>query len=126
MTSPSGRILVVDDHADTARSLAAVLESLGYSVQYTTDPRAVLGMATRHRPQVVFLDIAMPHLDGFSLAGVLKRAFPAIYVVAVSGQAPAQHGKRDGKAAFDAYLAKPADPRTLQTLLNESLKQTAP
>lgn len=104
-----------------AESLAEVLESLGHSARYTTDPRAVLGMATRHRPHVVFLDISMPHLDGFSLAGVLKRAFPAIRVVAVSGQTPEQHGSRNG-AAFDAYLAKPVDASMLQEVLNESLK----
>lgn len=122
MNKSAGRVLVVDDHADMAESLAEVLESLGHSARYTTDPRAVLGMATRHRPHVVFLDISMPHLDGFSLAGVLKRAFPAIRVVAVSGQTPEQHGSRNGAAAFDAYLAKPVDASMLQEVLNESLK----
>jgi CheY-like chemotaxis protein len=116
----SWKILVVDDDADSGQSFAMALERFGYRAQFITDPRGVIGTATRQRPHVVMLDIGMAGLDGFALAGLLKQAFPAIRVLALGGNSD-EYRKRGRKAGFDAYVAKPVDPpilgNTLEALL---------
>jgi len=115
---PTGRtILVVDDHADGAQSMAFVLRALGHSAEYLSDPRRVMGAVRDRKPDAVFLDINMPHLDGYQLAAMLKRERSELYVVAISGRDSAEDRKRGRQAGFDAYVAKPADAQMLQSIL---------
>lgn len=116
--SAAGRtILVVDDNADGAQSMAFVLRALGHRADYLSDPRRVMGAVRERRPDAVFLDITMPHLDGYQLAAMLKRELKDLYVVAISGRDSPEDRKRGREAGFDAYVAKPADAALLQSIL---------
>src|SRR6266545_4933073 len=59
------RILVVDDDADGAETLAIVLRSAGHDVRVASDGPAALDVAIDFRPDVVFLDVGMPGMAGF-------------------------------------------------------------
>ena len=94
-----------------------LLETAGHAAEYVTDARAVLATATRQRPDAVFLDIGMPYLDGFELAGMLKRAFPGICIVAITGRESDEDRKRGRQAGFDAYVVKPVDFAMVESIL---------
>lgn len=111
------KILVVDDNADSAQSMAFVLRSLGHDADYLTDPRRVPAAVKEAKPDAVFLDIGMPHLDGYQLAQMLRRESREICIVAISGHDSPNDRKRGREAGFDAYVAKPADAQMLQSIL---------
>jgi CheY-like chemotaxis protein len=62
------RILVADDNLDALESLAALLALNGHEVHRAQDGTAALQAAIRHRPEVIFLDIGMPQMDGYEVA----------------------------------------------------------
>ena len=110
-------ILVVDDHADSAECMALMLRTLGHNADFVSDPRRALGAVREKKPHAVFVDIGMPHLDGYQLARMLKSEYRELYVVAISGRASAEDRKNGRQAGFDAHVAKPADAAMLQSIL---------
>jgi two-component system CheB/CheR fusion protein len=113
----SHSILVVDDDVDTAESFAIVLQARGHAAEPMSDSRRVLEAVRRTKPHAVFLDIGMPHVDGFQLALVLKREFPDTFLVAITGHGSDDHRKRGRRSGFDAYVVKPIDPPMLDSIL---------
>ena len=74
MSHTPKRILVVDDHVDTALSFAALLRALGHEVEAVTDSMRVEARVAELEPHIVFLDIGMPRLDGIEAARQLRRS----------------------------------------------------
>lgn len=109
----SRRVVVIDDDVDVAETTAAALRALGHWVGVVTDPRQALSMVSAERPDIVFLDIGMPHIDGFQLATMLKSALPDLCVVAVTAYGEPHHRQLGRAAGFDAHLVKPVDLATL-------------
>ena len=66
--NPCRRILVVDDHPDTAQSMAAVLRHMGHLVEYSLSGHAALEIARKFRPEIAFLDMLLPDFDGSNLS----------------------------------------------------------
>ncbi|MEP6702740.1 MAG: response regulator, partial [Betaproteobacteria bacterium] len=62
------RILVVDDNTDAAESLNMLLSVFGHDVQIAHDGPSALTIARSHIPEVVFLDIGLPGMDGYEVA----------------------------------------------------------
>lgn len=110
-------ILVVDDDADTAESFAFVLKARGHTAESISDSRRVLEAVRRSNPHAVFLDIGMPHVDGFQLALALKREFPETFLVAITGHSSDVYRKRGRQSGFDAYVVKPIDALMLESIL---------
>jgi DNA-binding response OmpR family regulator len=77
-----------------------------------------MGTVRRERPDAVFLDIGMPHIDGFELARLLKREFPETCAVAITGHGSDEDRRRGREAGFDAYITKPVDMAMLQSILD--------
>jgi two-component system, sensor histidine kinase len=104
------RVLVVDDNEDFADTLGRMLKSLGHEVRVEHDGLAGLAAARTFRPDIAFLDIGMPGLNGYDLARRL-RAFPSthgIVLIAVTGWGQANDRQRAHDAGFDEH---PAGPR---------------
>jgi len=78
------RVLLVEDHADVAEQLRALLEPEFDVVAAVSDGYAMLGAALKLRPDLIVSDIAMPLLDGMSAAEELLREHPEARVVFVS------------------------------------------
>jgi len=112
------QILVVDDQPDIADTLGMLLEQLGQEVRVTYSGVSALAAARANQPDVVFLDLSMPEIDGAELARLLRQNFPAngLTLVAISGKA--DHAEVRSNHVFDRYLLKPASKEDLAALLN--------
>ncbi|WP_456953894.1 ATP-binding protein [Lysobacter sp. HA35] len=113
------RVLVVDDNADAALTLTAFLELDGHDVRSAGSGVAALEVVSDFVPEVAFLDIGMPGMNGYELAGHL-RADPrtaSTRLVALTGWGRAEDRERTREAGFDAHLTKPVDPAALIQLL---------
>jgi PAS domain S-box-containing protein len=113
------RILVVDDNADAAESLAAMLRLAGHEVMTAHGGAAGLDAAGRFAPDAALLDLGMPDLDGYALARELRarRAEQPLTLIAVTGWGQAEDRRRSAAAGFDHHLTKPVDPDELAALL---------
>ena len=77
-TLTRAKILIVDDQESNVRLLERLLQQAGYTtLQSTTDSRLVLPLFTEFRPDLILLDLMMPHLDGFAVMQALKVHIPA-------------------------------------------------
>jgi signal transduction histidine kinase/DNA-binding response OmpR family regulator len=113
------RILVVDDNLDVAESFAMVLQIHGYDVRVVHDGLAALREAEAFDPQVVFLDIGLPELNGYETARRIRRSEPKSLnlLVAISGYGRDEDITRSREAGFDDHLVKPVAPDTIIRLL---------
>src|SRR4051812_45003301 len=79
------QVLIVEDNADQAATLRALLDLKGHHLEVAPDGRAAIEMARRRLPDVVLLDIGLPGLDGFQVARQLKSEYgAAVRIIAVS------------------------------------------
>jgi len=114
----SRRVLVVDDVADTAESLAEVLAAWGCETRTALDGRAALETARDFVPDAVLMDIGMPGMDGYQTARRLRKELQGeVLLVAISGYGQDQDRRKSREAGFDAHLVKPVDYGQLQRLL---------
>ena len=112
------RILVVDDNADAAAALAALLRAMGHEVFVAHEGRSALADLSKIRPDIALLDIAMPGMSGIELARQLRsRLGSALRIVALSGFGLPEDRARALEAGFDQHLVKPADAAFLRSLL---------
>jgi signal transduction histidine kinase/ActR/RegA family two-component response regulator len=116
---PAHRILVVDDISDSATTLAMMLRTMGQDVTTANSGAAALDLIKSHRPNLVFLDIAMPGIDGYEVARRI-RSDPAtknLYLVALTGYGQPEDRRRSIDAGFNHHLTKPANVDALQHVL---------
>jgi CheY-like chemotaxis protein len=112
------RILVVDDNRDTATTCAMLLKSLGHDVATSYDGLDALEQARTLRPNVLFLDIGLPGMNGYELARTLRdEGFERETLVAVSGYGQPEDRRRSREAGFDHHLVKPVDQAALVSAL---------
>lgn len=113
------RVLVVDDNADAAESLAVLLSMYGHDTRVAHDGEAALHAALDFHPDVVFLDIGMPNLDGHETARRLRTqpGGPSLVIVALTGWGQTEDRRRSKEAGFDHHLVKPADPAVVSKLI---------
>jgi CheY-like chemotaxis protein len=114
------RVLVVDDQRDTADVMALLVGHWGHEAQRAYDGATALGMAARRAPDVVLLDIAMPHLDGFQVAERLRgdAHLQDCFLIAMTGCAEMARRLRRREAGIDLFLIKPVESSVLETLLD--------
>ena len=113
------RVLVIDDDPAGAYSLARVLRQLGYAVEIATDGPAALVLARKFRPEVVFVDLRMPGMDGVEIAQLLKAVGLGTHIVAATAYASELDRDRTSAAGFAAQLLKPIDQNSLSRVLTE-------
>jgi CheY-like chemotaxis protein len=127
--SPSSpvSILVIDDNMDTADSLARFLRvGAGYDVRVAYDGPAGVKMAAADLPEVVVCDIAMTKLSGLRVADALSRLTPRPLLIAVTAFAGEFPEAKAREAGFDFFLAKPADPFVIETLIQNRDRRPRP
>ncbi|MYM35978.1 response regulator [Duganella sp. FT94W] len=114
------RVLVVDDNQDAADSLGELLGALGYRALVAYDPAHAIALATEGMPELAILDIGLPGMDGFELAGHLRRlpGGAALKLVALSGYGQENDKTRSRQAGFAAHLVKPINIADLQLSLS--------
>jgi two-component system CheB/CheR fusion protein len=115
----SRRVLVVDDNADAAHSLALLLQMEGHQVEVVHDGLQALVVAQAQGPEVVLLDIGLPQMDGYEVARRLRRqpGLERAVLVALTGYGQEEDRRRSQEAGFDEHLVKPVEPATLLAML---------
>ncbi len=102
------RVLLVEDNNDVSDALKALLEALGHQVRTVSRGEAAIGCAAEFAPEIAFIDIGLPDIDGYEVARRLRaqQSREPIVMVALSGygRAPATEDQTTG---FDEYLLKP-------------------
>ena len=113
------RVLVVDDNEDFANSLALILRALDNEVRVAHDGAAGLELAQQWQPQIGFLDIGLPRINGYDLARRLRARTEtaSMMLVAVTGWGQEKDRQLAVEAGFDRHLVKPVDPARVIELL---------
>ena len=118
MTAPR-RVLVVDDNADAADSLAMLLEVRGDEVRVAYDGEEALEAEAAFEPEVVLLDIGMPKLSGYDVARRIREARGAgVLIVAITGWGQEEDRQRSREAGFDHHFTKPVDYAALLEVID--------
>jgi CheY-like chemotaxis protein len=113
------RILVVDDNADAADIVSALLEFAGHQTATAANGLEAIRRAQAQHYDVVVLDLGMPIMDGFEAAVVLGKMRPAPVLIALSAWDDAAVRQRTTNLGFAAHLRKPAPFEILRTTLAE-------
>lgn len=113
------RILVVDDNQDSASTMAILLRLMGNVTQTANDGLQAVEAASDFRPDVVLLDIGLPHIDGYEACRRIRQqpGGSEVVMVAVTGWGQDEDRMRSSEAGFDHHLVKPVDQTTLEDIL---------
>jgi signal transduction histidine kinase/DNA-binding response OmpR family regulator len=118
-TDASRRVLVVDDNNDAAATLKLGLEAIGHIVVTAPDGPTALELARMFQPEIAFLDIGLPAMDGYELAHHLRHVPgipPELKLIAVTGYGLESDRQRTSAAGFSAHLVKPVSFDSLAAL----------
>jgi len=111
------RLLVVEDNFDARQTLRTLLETLGHEVHEAADGEAGVAAALERRPDLVFVDIGLPRLDGYEVARRLRAAHLRSRLVALTGYGRDDDVQRARDAGFDEHLLKPATLEQLRAAI---------
>jgi two-component system chemotaxis response regulator CheY len=120
-----GRLLAIDDNIDSAELVVRIATKCGYKAQSVTDPDEFRRMLAEWKPDVLSLDLCMPHEDGMSLFSILEDSGFAGQLVIISGQdgwlrkTAARLAEARGLRVIDDF-AKPVDIQALRRALTEA------
>jgi CheY-like chemotaxis protein len=114
------RIMVVDDNIDGAETLSLFLELEGHTLSMAHDGMEAVKLATGFKPQVIFLDIGMPGMNGYETAEEIRRIsdLEGVILVAVTGWDAETKRIESGETGFDYYFTKPTKIEKINTLLS--------
>ncbi len=123
-----GRVLVIDDEDDIRELCRVNLEFEGFDVIDAADGQAGLQQAARHRPDVIFLDLMMPGMDGWEVLQRLKEddataAIPVILLTARTGEEDQMRGWEEG---ILEYVSKPFNPMSLVEWARRAMEERDP
>ena len=112
-------LLVVDDNHDAADSLAMLLKLQGHEVRVSFSGMAALEMTKTYTPDVVFLDIGMPGMDGYEVARRMRQqpGLEKVVLAALTGWGQKEDRRRTAEAGFNHHLVKPPEPKTVEAVL---------
>ena len=118
-------MLIVDDNADSAESMALLARLWGHEAVIARDGPQALALAKDFRPETALLDIGLPGMDGYELARQLRQdaRFRDLHLVAMTGYGRAEDRAAARAAGFDVHLTKPAAIDELQQLLAHGAAQ---
>jgi len=124
---PAGRrILIVDDNRDAANTLAQLLGMSGHVVRAVYDPELALDALLDFTPDLAFLDVGMPKLNGLELAAMIRADARGndVVLIALTGWGQEDDRRRSRAAGFDYHLVKPADPFEIERICREAVRRT--
>ncbi len=120
------RILVVDDLKDITETMGLLFEALGHETKVCADGQQAIDVAQAFQPEIVFMDLDMPVLNGYDAARAL-RALPLAqqpFLVALTAAHGAAVEVATRACGFDFYLRKPADTNALLALVDDLSTRT--
>ena len=116
-------ILIVDDEKNTREGLKRFLEQKGYEIYIAEDAGQALLLAKEHRPDVVFLDLRMPGVDGMHLLHKLKAEYPKMIALMLTAYGTVETAVQAMKAGAYYYLTKPVNLDELELILKKAFRE---
>lgn len=123
---PGGRrVLIVDDNRDAANTLGQLLEMSGHVIRAVYDPELALTALLEFGPDLAFLDVGMPKLNGLELATMIRADArgAGVVLIALTGWGQEDDRRRSRAAGFDYHLVKPADPFEIERICREGTRR---
>jgi CheY-like chemotaxis protein len=116
------RVLVVDDHPDSADIACTLLALYGHEARAATNGTQALAIAAELDPEIAILDIGLPDLSGYELARILRERYAGkpLYLAAVTGWGQPEDKARAFAAGFDHHVLKPADGAKILDILERA------
>ena len=112
------RVLIAEDNADAAEMMEMMLVIKGYDVRVARDGTDAVAIAVTFKPQIVFLDIGMPLMDGYEAARRIRELLgPGVSLIALTGWGQDEDKRRSREAGFDHHLTKPPEPEMVEQLI---------
>lgn len=113
------RVLIVEDNDDAREMLKALLKFHGHEVIEAADGAEGLKKATELHPDVAFVDLGLPIMDGYELARQIRRQpHQPARLIAITGYGQPEEHQRSLQAGFDDHLVKPVDPAQIAQVLD--------
>lgn len=115
------KIIVVDDSCDTADSLTLILKLGGHMAEAVYSAPAALALAREMLPKLVFIDAAMPKMDGFVLAKELRQlpGMADAVLICFTGYTGAEYEKKAVESGCDHFIIKPAEPTEILAIARQ-------
>ena len=115
------KILIADDNIDAADIFSMLLQASGHGTAIAHNGHAAVEMARKYHPDIAFLDIGMPGMNGYEVAMAIRSisALADVKLIALTGWGNEQDRSMSQEAGFDRHLTKPVDIKVIETLLSE-------
>jgi len=118
------KLLIIDDDAHLAESLAEVLELDGFECFQAGTAKDGIDAAMKHRPKVVIMDIQLPDSSGFQICQELRKQFRDAILIMMTGRFLSSEEKTQGfQLGADEYLTKPFDLQELSVRIRQLLSR---
>jgi CheY-like chemotaxis protein len=120
------RVLVVDDNVDVVETLVLLLRQMGHDAEFALNGQGAIDTARRFLPEFVFLDLALPGMDGYEIARRLRRepTLERVRIFALTCSGQQRERRLSLEAGCELHLVKPVDPAFLASLLGQGLFRT--
>ena len=121
------RVLIVEDNLDAAEMLKFAVSHLGHVTTLAHDGAAAITAATAFRPDVIFLDIGLPIMNGYAVARALRGMleFNQVHIAAVTGWGQEEDRQKAREAGCDSHFTRNLSHRQLEDLLAQLIAQSA-
>jgi DNA-binding NtrC family response regulator len=121
MAVPKSHILVADDERNIRQNLAMVLEAAGHSVDQAKDGDEALDLCKQNHPDIAFVDLHMPKVEGLKVLAHIRALSPKTAVVIITAYGSAANAVEAMKLGAIDFLEKPFDPKIIGILTEEIL-----
>jgi signal transduction histidine kinase/ActR/RegA family two-component response regulator len=113
------RALIVEDNVDAATMLDLLISELGHVTRVAHDGARAITAAKEFVPDVVFMDIGLPVMNGYAVVRALRELpeFANVHFAAVTGWGQDEDRRKAREAGFDSHFTKPLSPAVLEELL---------
>jgi DNA-binding NtrC family response regulator len=116
------RILIIDDDETIRKTLAAILEEQGYTVDTARNGSDAVRQSRSHVYNVALIDIRLPDMKGTALLTIMKNTAPRMRTIIITGHPSLRNAVEALNRGADGYILKPFDPAQILRMIKEQLK----